>query len=42
MVPAEDLKVHIGTNQRVVVWIYTESMFFNQAVDRLTERSHIF
>ena len=37
MVPAEDLKVHIGTKQRVVVWIYIEGMFFQSS-----ERSDIF
>ena len=42
MVPAEDLKMHIGTKQRVVAWLYIESIFIIQAVDRLTERSNIF
>ena len=42
MVPAEDLKVHIGSKQHVVVWIYIEGMFFNQVVDRFKESSDIF
>ena len=42
MVPAEDLKVHIGTERQVVVWFLIERMFFNQVIDRFNERSDIF
>ena len=31
MVPAEDLKMHIGTKQRVVAWLDIESMFLKSS-----------